>query len=282
MAWRTVQRVGFFAGFVLSTACSSQPPPAAAPARAVPPDCQAFVDHFRPAAAEVIGVEVFTTGDIYLPLLLPSREARRADELLGFLERPAPPTPKTAATLLVGMQEVIREQGVDIRGLLAALTRGDRETYRRLSIRYRTSRERLQSLDDSAFAGCGTHLLPMEPAPGSPTWAALQEQEPAFRKCRETARDPKRVRRLRVQLTLDAAGTVRSVAPDSASTGRRLDPGTESFFSQLGYVPPADPDSGRALPDAIVTACVLREARAVRFPATPGGATLVLPIELDR
>ncbi len=280
-AWRNVQRLVLCPAFMLVAGCSSQAPPPAAPIRAVPPDCQAFVDHFRPAAAQIIGVEVFTIGDIYLPLLLPSRDARRADELLGFLERPAPPTPKTAPSLLVGMQEVIREQAVDTRGLLAALTRGDRETYRRLSIRYRTSRERLQSLDDRAAAGCGTRLLPIDPPPSSPTFAALQQQEPAFRKCRDGARDVTRVRRLRVHVTVDASGTARSVEPDPAA-GAKLDAGSEGFFSQLGYDLPAQADQGHGLPDPAVRACVLRAARAVRFPATPGGGTLALPIELDR
>jgi hypothetical protein len=248
----------------------------------VPPDCQTFVEHFRPAAARVMGVDVFTSGDIYVPLLVPSRDARRVEELLAFLERPAPPTPKTAPTLLVGMQDVIREQGIDTRGLLAALTRGDRESYRRLSIRYRTSRERLQSLDDSAFAGCSTRLLPVMAPPGSPAFVALQQHDPAFRKCGEggLAQDRKPGRSLRVHFLIDAGGTVRSVEPDPSSVAPSIDAGTESFFAELGYAPATEPGAARALTDRKVIACVLREAQTVRFPPTPGGATLTLSIDL--
>jgi hypothetical protein len=285
--WGTAHRVVLAVpALAFAAACSSPPPPAAPPTRAVPPDCQAFVDHFRAVGEQLVGVEVFTTGDIRLPLLRPSRDRRRADELLVFLDRPAPPSPKTGPTLLAGMQNIIREQSIDIRGLLAALTRGDRETYRRLSIRYAAGRERLQSLDDSLAAACGTHLLPLEPSSTSAFVAALSPHQPGFRRCREAvpAGDRKPGGRLGVHLKIkiDASGAVRSVDADPLSMGPKIEPGTEDFFSEIGYAPQAEPGSARAVDDVSVVDCVLRDARTVRFPPTPGGATLAIAIELDR
>ena len=117
--WRTA----LLSGSVAMAACSGQQAAVEAPTRAVPADCQAFIDHFRPVALQLFDVRVFAVGEAYLPILRPSRDAARVDAIAAFLERPAPPAPKTAPTLLDGMQEIVREQTVDTRGLLAALSR---------------------------------------------------------------------------------------------------------------------------------------------------------------
>jgi hypothetical protein len=270
-----------FGSWVFSS-CASQPAPVQAPARAVPRDCQVFVDHFRPVATQLLEVRVFPVGEAYVPLLRPARDAARVEAFTAFLERPAPPTPNTAPTLLTSMQEIVRDQTNDTRGLLAALARGDLETYRRLSIRYRSGREQLLSLDDSLDASCGTHLSPRGRIPIAQIVASVQPHEAAFRKCYEAgrARNPHLPDHLDVAFVIDERGAVRTAEVDPKSNEPSLDPGTEPFFTQLGYQPAAS-DKRAARPrstDQGVIACVLAEARTLRFDAVRGGATVTFAI----
>jgi hypothetical protein len=271
--WRTAQLLPC----ALLAACSSQQVPVEAPTRAVPPDCQAFVDHFRPVAVQLLDVRTFAHGEAYLPLLRPSRDTARVDAMAASLERPAPPAPKTAPTALESMQEIVREQTVDSRGLLAALSRGDIESYRRLSIRYRSSRERLASLDDSLEASCGAHLLARGRLPFAQVVATFQKRDAAFRKCYQAglARNPGLADHLDVKVLLDERGAVLKGEVDLAATEPATDPGTEAFFQQLGYeranVPQKSP---RAMTDQGVAQCVLGEVRTLRFDAVRGGAAV--------
>jgi hypothetical protein len=243
----------------------------------VPPDCQAFVNHFRPIAAQLLDVRVFAVGESYLPLLRPSRDAARVDAVAAFLERPAPPAPKTAPTLLDSMLEIVREQTVDSRGMLAALARADIESYRRLSIRYRSSRERLLSLDDSLDASCATHVVRARVS-FSKARAVFLPHQPAFQKCYAAA--PAQNRRLGVKLDVkvivDERGTVQGAEVDSVAQSVP-DAGTEAFFEQLGYRDAAQ-SSAPAITDRNVVTCVLGEVKTVHFAPVPGGATARFPI----
>jgi hypothetical protein len=275
--WRTA----LLAGSVAMAACSGQQAPVEAPTRAVPPDCQAFIDHFRPVAIQLLDVRVFAVGEAYLPLLRPSRDTARVDAIAAFLERPSPPAPKAAPTLLDGMQEIVREQTVDSRGLLAALSRGDLESYRRLGIRYRSSRERLGSLDDNLEASCGAHLLPRGRLPFAQVVATFQKRDAAFRKCHKAglARNPGIADRLDVSVVVDDRGTVLKAEVDPRATEPPIDPGTEPFFQQLGYEGARTPDNAlRPMTDQGVVQCVLGEVKALRFDAVHGGAIVRFPV----
>ena len=275
--WRTA----LLAGSVAMAACSGQQAPASAPTHAVPADCQAFIDHFRTVAIQLFDVRVFAVGEAYLPLLRPSRDAARVDAIAAFLERPAPPAPKTAPTLLDGMQEIVREQTVDTRGLLAALSRGDLESYRRLGIRYRSSRERLGGLDDNLDASCGAHLLPRGHLPFAQVVATFQKREAGFKKCYKAglARSPGIADRLDVRLVIDDRGAVLKAEVDHAVTEPAVDPGTEPFFQQLGYERPLTAQKGaRPMTDQGVVQCVLGEVKALRFDAVRGGAVVRFPV----
>src|SRR5688500_10636525 len=89
----SVTRAIFVVGGGVLLSCGSQPAPAPAPKRAVPRDCQVFVDHFGPVAAQLLEVRLFTVGDAYLPVLRPSRDSARLDAVAARLERPPPPAP---------------------------------------------------------------------------------------------------------------------------------------------------------------------------------------------
>jgi hypothetical protein len=201
--------------------------------------------------------------------------------MAAFLERPAPPAPKTAPTLLESMQEIVREQTVDSRGLLAALARGDLESYRRLAIRYRSSRERLASLDDSLDVSCGAHLLPRGQLPFAEVVATFQKRDAAFRKCYQAGvvRNPGLADHIDVKIALDERGAVLKAEVDLAATEPAIDPGTEAFFQQLGYeranVPPRSP---LPVTDPGVVQCALGEVKTLRFDAVRGGATVRYPI----
>jgi hypothetical protein len=264
--------------------CGPPPAPVEAPKRVVPRDCQVFVDHFGPVASQLLDVRVFTVGDAYLPVLRPSRDAQRVDAIAGRLERPPPPAPKTAPGLLDSLQEVVREQIVDSRGLLAALSRGDIESYRRLSIRYRSGRERLLSLDDNFDVSCGTHLVVRGHLPSTQILAAIQQHEAAFRKCYQAvpAQNRSPTDRVDVKLTIDERGAVRTADLEQAAHQLPLDAGTEAFFAQLGYAPAAAQQAARPpLKDQGVIACVLGEVKTLRFDPVRGGATVRLPITFN-
>ena len=274
MTGRDRWRIALFSGAALLMACSSQQAPIEAPARAVSPDCRAFIDHFRAVATQLLDVRTFAVGEAYLPLLRPSRDTARVEAMAAFLERPAPPAPKAAPTLLDSMQEIVREQTVDSRGLLAALSRGDVESYRRLSIRYRSSRERLGSTDDSLEVSCGEHLLMRGRLPFPQVVATFQKRDSAFRKCHQAglARNPALADHLDVRLAIDERGTVLKAEVDPSAT-EALDPGTEPFFQQLGYERASpSPKSTRAAMDQGVVQCVLAEVKTLRFDAVRGGA----------
>jgi hypothetical protein len=263
------------------TACAAQQAPAAAPPRAVPRDCQLFIDHFRPVASQLLEVRVFAAGEASLPLLRPSRDGALVDAIAAFLERPAPPAPRTAPAMLDNMRQVVRDQTVDMRGLLGALTRGDLESYRRLSIRYRSGREQLRSLDDSLDATCGAHLLARGRLPFSQIVATFQEREPAFRKCYEDgrARNRQLADRLDVKFSIDEHGAVVRAEVDPDARAPVLDRGTEPFFAQLGYPVEVQEQARRpTLTDQGVIACVLGEVKTMRFDPVRGGATVRFPI----
>jgi hypothetical protein len=273
--------MALLSGSVAMAACSGQQTPVETPTRAVPADCQAFIDHFRPVAIQLFDVRVFAVGGAYLPLLRPSRDAARVDAIAAFLERPAPPAPKMAPTLLDDMQQIVREQTVDTRGLLAALSRADLESYRRLGIRYRSSRERLGGLDDNLDASCGAHLLPRGHLPFAQVAATFQKREAAFRKCYQAglARNPGLADHLDLKLALDDRGAVVNVDVDLAATEPSVDPGTESFFAQLGYpASRASRPKSRPMTDQGVMACVLAEAKTLKFDPVRGGAMVRYPV----
>jgi hypothetical protein len=277
MAGRDRTRTALLLGGVISAACSAQQAAIEAPTRAVPPDCRAFIDHFGPVAVQLLDVRVFAVGESYVPILRPSRDGARVDAIAAFLERPAPPAPKAAPTVLDSMQEIVREQTVDSRGLMAALARGDLESYRRLSIRYRSSRERLASLDDSLDASCGAHLLPRGQLPFAQVAATFQKRDSTFRKCYQAglARNPGLADHLDVKLAIDEHGAVSKADVDLAATESPMDPGTEPFFQQLGYErSAASQKSPLAVTDQGVVRCVLGEAKTLRFDAVRGGATV--------
>lgn len=264
----------------LLAGCPSQQAQVEAPARAVSPDCQAFVDHFGPVAGQLLDVRTFAVGEAYLPLLRPSRDNARVDAIAAFLERPAPPAPKKGPTLLTELQEIAREQTVDSRGLLAALARGDLESYRRLSIRYRSSRERLLTLDDTLDAACGAHLVRPR-LPFAQALAAFQPHDAAFRKCYETgaARGASHEGRLDVKVSVDARGAVEKVEIDAAKAEAWVDPGTEPFFAQLGYEPSSAPrPTSRGSLHPNVVACVFAEIKTIHFDGVRSGATVRFPV----
>jgi len=271
-------------GVAVGLSCGSQPPPVEAPKRAVPQDCRAFVDHFGPMAAQLLDVRVFTAGDAYLPLLRPSRDAARVDAIAVQLDRPSPPAPKTAPSLLDSLREIVREQIVDLRGLIAALSRADLESYRRLSIRYRSGRERLLSLDDNLDTSCGTHLVARGHLPSAQILAAIQQREAAFRKCYQAvpAQNRSVTDRVDVKLTIDEHGVVRTAELDQAARELALDAGTESSFAQLGYAPAAAQQTSHAsLKDQRVITCVLGEVKTLRFDPVRGGATVRFPVTFN-
>jgi hypothetical protein len=268
--------------------CSAQPrlsasaPAARAETRPVSVECQSFIGHFQPLYEKLTTGAVFQTPEGKLPLIFPSADAGRIDEIDRALAARAPA--EAEADLTRRMLEAAPAHVETMRALLAAVSAEDVTTYRRVSTRYFETYQDLQAINRDCEETCG-RLLVESRLPPEVIQSTIREIYPLVRKCYEAglARDRTLTGRISVKFIIDEAGGVRDIeAVDDRQRGTRgPDPGTERFFESLGFRSTAGTIDSAPLQDEQVIACIVSRFRTLRFPRPARGiVTVVYPIQL--